>query len=198
MLSYTFNDAKGNTNSDSNADFQGDWIALDPRAPNAWGPQPGNIKHQFKAFGSYSWDSGLELSGVFNWNSGMLYSRAQLISGRFLPIMDEVDHGVTPDNPDGNGYPGYEFGGVYDTWILPGSVGSETGPSYYTFDLRARYIRELPTGQLEFFVDVLNVLNKQLAISQMALVNGNGTYAFGEDNAWVEPRRAYLGVRYSF
>ena len=79
-----------------------------------------------------------------------------------------------------------------------GIVGSETGPSYYTFDLRARYIRELPTGQLEFFVDVLNVLNKQLAISQMALVNGNGTYAFGEDNAWVEPRRAYLGVRYSF
>jgi len=33
MLSYTYNDAHGNTNSDSNADFQGDWLAIDPRAP---------------------------------------------------------------------------------------------------------------------------------------------------------------------
>src|SRR3546814_5048942 len=48
MLSYTYNDAEGNSNSDGNADFQGDWIALDPRAPNQWGPQPGNIEHQFK------------------------------------------------------------------------------------------------------------------------------------------------------
>src|SRR5690606_7931205 len=72
---YTFNGAKGNSNSDGNADFQGDWIALDPRAPNQYGPQPGNIKHQFKAWGSYEFDFGLELSGVFNWNSGVLYSR---------------------------------------------------------------------------------------------------------------------------
>src|SRR3546814_15088246 len=75
MLSYTYNDAEGNSNSDGNADFQGDWIALDPRAPNQWGPQPGNIEHQFKAFGTYFWDFGLELSAVFNWNSGALYSR---------------------------------------------------------------------------------------------------------------------------
>src|SRR3546814_17447809 len=61
MLSYTYNDAEGNSNSDGNADFQGDWIALDPRAPNQWGPQPGNIEHQFKAFGTYFWDFGLEL-----------------------------------------------------------------------------------------------------------------------------------------
>src|SRR3546814_10373937 len=46
MLSYTYNDAEGNSNSDGNADFQGDWIALDPRAPNQWGPQPGNFEHQ--------------------------------------------------------------------------------------------------------------------------------------------------------
>src|SRR3546814_8676850 len=75
MVSYTHNSAKGNTNSDSNADFQGDWIALDPRAPNQYGPQPGNIKHQFKALGAYYWDFGLEASVLFNWNSGVLYSR---------------------------------------------------------------------------------------------------------------------------
>ncbi|RYG20566.1 TonB-dependent receptor, partial [bacterium] len=49
QLSYTYNDAKGNTNSDGNADFQGDWVAIDPRAPNMYGPQAGNIEHQFKA-----------------------------------------------------------------------------------------------------------------------------------------------------
>src|SRR5690606_15069866 len=65
MVSYTYNDAHGNTNSDSNADFQGDWIAIDPRAPNMWGRQPGNIEHQLKAWGTYYWDFGLELSGVF-------------------------------------------------------------------------------------------------------------------------------------
>lgn len=189
MVSYTFNDAEGNTNSDSNADFQGDWIALDPRAPNAYGPQPGNIKHQLKAFASYSWDFGLEISGVFNWNSGLQYSRAQLISGRYLPIMDDAD--------DADG-PGYEHGGVFDTWILPGSIGTETAPAYYTFDMRAKYMQKLPFGELEYFVDVFNLLNKQSAVREMALIGGDGKYAFGQANGWVEPRRAYLGVRYSF
>ena len=182
MLSYTYNDAHGNTNSDSNADFQGDWLAIDPRAPNMWGRQPGNIEHQFKAFGSYEFNFGLELSAVFNWNSGIIYSRSQLISSRYLPIMGEE----------------YEFDGIYDTWVLPNSIGAETGPSYYTLDMRAKYVKELPVGELEFFVDVFNVLNKQSPISHMALVDGNGVYAFGQPNDWVEPRRAYLGVRYSF
>ncbi|MEZ5545340.1 MAG: TonB-dependent receptor [Lysobacteraceae bacterium] len=183
MLSYTYNSAKGNTNSDSNADFQGDWLALDPRAPNVYGPQAGNIKHQFKAFGSYEFDFGLELSGIFNWNSGMLYTTSQLISARYLPIMD---------------HDGYEHGGVWDTWVLPNTVGANTGPSYYTFDMRAKYVWELPVGELEFFVDVFNILDKQKPITAMALEAGNGVYSFGEATSWVAPRRAYLGVRYSF
>ena len=182
QVSYTHNSAEGNSNSDSNADFQGDWIALDPRAPNAYGDQPGNIKHQFKAFGSYSWDFGLELSGVFNWNSGILYSRAQLISGRYLPVMGDV----------------YEDGGVYDSFILPNTVGSETGPSYYTLDMRAKYDWKLPVGELEVFLDVFNILDAQKSTNVMPLIAGNGVYDFGEANAWVAPRRAYLGVRYSF
>ena len=183
MLSYTYNSAKGNTNSDSNADFQGDWLALDPRAPNVYGPQAGNIKHQFKAFGSYEFDFGLELSGIFNWNSGMLYTTSQLISARYLPIMD---------------HDGYEHGGVWDTWVLPNTVGANTGPSYYTFDMRAKYVWELPVGELEFFVDVFNILDKQKPITAMALEAGDGVYSFGEATSWVAPRRAYLGVRYSF
>ncbi|MFC3716867.1 carboxypeptidase regulatory-like domain-containing protein [Luteimonas soli] len=183
MLSYTYNDAEGNSNSDGNADFQGDWIALDPRAPNQWGPQPGNIEHQFKAFGTYFWDFGLEISGVFNWNSGALYSRTYSLYGRHLPEMVDVP---------------YEVGGVTDTWIVPGTVGGETGPAYYTFDVRAKYTRELPVGKLEFFLDLFNIFDKQSAISEQDLIAGDGVYAFGEATDWVEPRRAYLGVRYSF
>ena len=183
MVSYTYNDAEGNSNSDGNADFQGDWIALDPRAPNQWGPQPGNIEHQFKAFGTYFMDFGLELSGVFNWNSGARYSRTYSLYGRHLPEMTD-----TP----------YEVGGVTDTWILPGAVGGETGPAYSTFDVRAKYTHELPVGQLEFSIDVFNVFDQQSAISEQDLITGDGVYAFGEATDWVEPRRAYLGVRYSF
>jgi len=93
---------------------------------------------------------------------------------------------------------GYEYGGVFDTWILPGAVGGETGPAYYTFDVRAKYTKELPVGQLEFFLDVFNILDKQSATTEQDLLAGDGVYDFGEANDWVEPRRAYLGVRYSF
>ncbi|MFT3763486.1 MAG: hypothetical protein QM761_12965 [Pseudoxanthomonas sp.] len=182
LASITLNDAHGNSNSDGNADFQGDWIALDPRAPNQWGPQPGNIKRQFKALGTYYWDFGLELSGVFNWNSGLLYSETWSTSSRNLPIMCDP----------------YEYEGVTDTWICPGAVGSQEGPSYYTFDVRAKYTKEFAVGKLEVFLDVFNILNKQKAMTEMDLVDGNGVYAFGEATSWVQPRRAYLGVRYSF
>ena len=200
MVSYTFNDAKGNTNSDSNADFQGDWIALDPRAPNIYGPQAGNIKHQVKAFASYEFDFGLELSGVFNWNSGLLYTSSQLLSGRWLPIMSDGDYEGPLTGPDGLPIlaPGYQQGGVWDTWAQSSAVGANTGPSYYTLDVRAKYTKALPFGELEFFLDVFNVLNKQSAMSEMGLVGGDGAYDFREANEWVEPRRAYLGVRYSF
>ena len=182
--SYTYNKAKGNSNSDSNADFQGDWLALDPRAPNAYGPQPGNIKHQFKAYGSYFFENGLELSGVFNWNSGTLYSRTFLASGRNLPAMSD-----TP----------YENGGVVDTWILPGSVGTQTSPAYYTLDVRLKYVYKIGASQkVEFFLDMFNLLDKQSPQSEMGLVAGNGVYKFGEANTWVEPRRLYVGARYSF
>lgn len=182
-VSYTWNEAKGNTNSDSNADFQGDWIALDPRAPNAYGPQPGNIKHQFKGYGTYFFNNGLELSSVFNWNSGLLYSRAQLVSGRYLPVMDDA----------------YVVGNTLDTWITPGTVGSQTGPSYYTIDARLKYTYKLAGSQkIELFLDLFNVLDKQSGTGAMALVNTTGKYKFGQSNTFVEPRRLYVGARYSF
>lgn len=182
QASYTYNDADGNTNSDGNADYQGDLVFLDPRAPNVGGPQPGNIEHQFKAYASYDFDFGLQASGVFNWNSGALYTPAAIVGGRYFA-------------PSG---PGYVFNGVTDTYLLPGNVGSETNPSYYTFDMRFKYVKDLPIGAAEFFLDVFNVLNNQAATSVMPVIAGSGLYDYQEANNWVQPRRAYLGVRYSF
>ncbi|HEX9173609.1 MAG TPA: carboxypeptidase regulatory-like domain-containing protein [Telluria sp.] len=181
--SYTWNDAKGNTNSDSNADFQGDWLALDPRAPNAYGPQPGNIKHQVKGYGTYFFSNGLELGSVFNWNSGVLYSRTFLASGRNLPVMDDP----------------YLNGGVVDSWISKDAIGSQTGPAYYTLDLSLKYVYKLSGSQkIEFLATVFNVLDKQSPISEMPLVAGSGLFKFGQANDWVEPRRFNIGARYIF
>ena len=181
QASYTHNIAEGNTNSDSNADFQGDWIALDPRAPNVYGDQPGNIKHQFKAYAGYEFDFGLEVSGVFNWNSGALYTPAQSISSRYFSPMSAP----------------YTFWGVTDTY-LASKPGTETTPSYYTFDMRFKYEYDLPIGGVELFLDVFNILNNQAATDEMKLLSGSGQYSYQEANNWVSPRRAYLGVRYSF
>ena len=86
LSSYNWNDAKGNTNSDSNADFQGDVDYLDPRAPNQFGTQPGLIRHLAKGAASYTFDFGLQLGGTFSWNSGTVASRTFLASQRNLPV----------------------------------------------------------------------------------------------------------------
>ncbi|WP_395942646.1 carboxypeptidase regulatory-like domain-containing protein [Brevundimonas sp.] len=197
QISYTYNDADGNTNSDSNADYQGDLIFLDPRAPNASGNQPGNIEHQFKAYGGYEFDWGLVLAGVFNWNSGYLYTPAQPVGGRyFAPTFDDPALNACGDPADPS--PGYYNGGVCDTWYLPGYIGSETAPSYWTFDIKATYTVDMPFGKTELFLDIFNLFNKQSATGVESRLAGSGVYDYQEANSWVSPRRANLGVRYSF
>ena len=48
-VQYSFKDAKANSQSDGNADLQGDFQALDPRNPWMWGETPGTLGHIFKA-----------------------------------------------------------------------------------------------------------------------------------------------------
>ncbi len=182
LVSYTHNSAYGNSNSDSNADFQGDWLAIDPRAPNMWGKQAGNVEHQFKALGGYNWDNGFEVAGVFNWNSGAILSATQLVASRHLPIMSD----------------GYWWNGVNDTWVEPGVVGSIQSPSYYTLDMRAKYTKELGFGKIEVFLDVFNILDQQKTTVIQDLVGGSTDGDFLEATDWVAPRRFYLGARYSF
>lgn len=189
LASYTYNHAEGNTNSDSNADFQGDVLYLDPRAPGQYAKQPGNIPHLFKMAGSYTFDMGVELGAAYRWNSGTIASRTELRSRRNLPIR-------IPANP-ANEY--FEFAGITDErWIEPGSVGTFENPSWGQFDLRAQYRYRLNPATLEFFVDIFNAFDNQDSMRNQDLVAGQGGIAFGEPIRFVGPRRFFLGTRVSF
>jgi hypothetical protein len=184
LASYTFNDASGNTSSDSNADFQGDVLFLDPAAPNSFGRQPGSIRHIFKTAASYDFDFGLRFGATYRWNSGTIASKTFLASRRNLPI--------TVDVP-------FVFAGIEDFWLAPDAIGSITNPAFGILDLRIQYNRKLG-GQVqgEFFVDVFNLFDNQDAIRNQDLVAGSGTIAFGEGRDFSEPRRFFLGARLSF
>jgi len=184
LSSYTYQDAYGNSNSDGNADFQGDVVWLDPRAPGMWGKQPGNIDHLFKIAGTYFFDNGIEIGAVYNWNSGIRYSETWSVAGRHLPIRVDT---------------AYESGGTSQRWVDADSVGTHTANSYGTLDLRVKYTYMLDdTYKAEFFLDIFNALDDQAAARQQDLQAGDGVYAFGEASQWVEPRRIYLGARMSF
>jgi hypothetical protein len=183
LVSYTYNDAEGSSNSDSNADFQGDVLFLDPRAPNQLGRQPGNINHLFKVAASYQFNFGIELGGAFRWNSGTIASRTFRASGRNLPMAVEVP---------------FEFAGIVDNWLAEDSVGSLTNPSYGIFDLRLKYDKRFGKAGVEVFADIFNVFDNQDSIRNQDVVAGVGATAFGEPVLFSEPRNIFMGVRLSF
>jgi hypothetical protein len=185
LASYAYNDASGNTNSDGNADLQGDFLYLDPRAPNVYGPQPGNIEHLFKLHGTYTWDNGFEVGAVYHWNSGLLYSETFSQYSRHTPIRVDT---------------AYESNGATSRWLAPGTVGTHKTDSFGTLDVRAKYTLDISGGRYaaEFFLDIFNLLDDQAATRDQELSGGDGVFLFGQSNAWVAPRRLYLGARLNF
>jgi hypothetical protein len=187
LTSYTWQDAKGNTTSDGNADFQGDVLFLDPRAPNMYGTQPGTIHNLFKGAGSYDFPFGLQLGLGFNWNSGIVSQRAFFASNRNLPF--RVPAGQS-----------FEFAGITtERWVAADSLGGVENPGYGTIDLRVQYNRTLFGRTVgEVFVDIFNIADAQSTIRTQELVAGQGTTAFGDSIQWATPRRAFLGARLRF
>ena len=128
---------------------------------------------------------GLQLGATYSWNDGSVASRTFLSSSRHLPLRVPTSQA-------------YLFGGVVDRWLAPDSVGSLTNPSYGQLDLRAQYLKAIGQANLEFFVDLFNVLNEQDSTRNQDLVAGQGGIAFGEPLQYVQPRRAFLGARVRF
>ena len=187
LASYTLADGSGNTNSDSNADFQGDVIWLDPRAPNQEGTQPGLIEQLFKVAASYRWDNGFQVGGQYRWNSGTIANTTFSASRRNLPIR------VTAENA-------FEFAGITTRWLRPDAVGQFDNPSWGTLDLRGQYNRRLGKVDAELFLDIFNILDEQKAIRLQDLEAGanDGSSSFGDGIQFIPPRRYFLGVRFTF
>lgn len=184
LASYSYLDAKGNAVSVGNADFAGDVIWLDPRAPNMYGTVPGTIHHLFKAGGSYTTRWGLEFGGSVAWNSGTVVNKTQSLQSRRLPI--EV---TTP----------FEYGGVTERWVDPTAVGALQNPGWGKLDLRIQYVRRLMGRAVgEAFLDVFNVTNSQSANRLQDLAAGAGTTKYGDEFVWNSPRNAFVGFRVRF
>ena len=88
--------------------------------------------------------------------------------------------------------------GTLQRWLAPDAVGSLENPAWGQLDVRAQYVRAVGPANVEFFVDMFNLLNTQDPTRNQDLVAGTGTTAFGDPIAWVNPRRAFLGARLRF
>ena len=185
LAAWTYGAASGNTNSDSNADFQGDVIWLDPRAPHQWGDQPGSIAHVFKISSSYHWDAGFQIGANWRWNSGTVASRTFRASNRHLPV--RVGAGEE-----------FEFAGITQRWLAPDAVGALRNPSWGVVDVRLLYDVRAAGYRLELFADVFNLLDGQDAIRNQDLAAGAGGAAFGDGVRFTPPRRVFLGARLGF
>jgi hypothetical protein len=199
LASYNLSDGEGNTSSDSNADFQGDALWLDPRAINQSGTQPGLVEHLFKVAGTYQWDNGLSVGGTYRWNSGAIVNKTFFSSGRNLPLFDVFDTDYTGDPILFAGGDGFGDPGVAGFWVSPLAYGQFENPSYGTVDLRLSYLWRIGgRWEADFFLDVFNALDDQATTQAQDLQSGGSGVNFGEGLAFVDPRRYYLGARIRF
>lgn len=185
LASYNYADGTGNSNSDSNADFAGDVLWLDPRGLNIGGTQPGSLDHIAKIAGSYTFDMGIQLGGTYRWNSGSYSTEAWRLFSRNLPFLNFSEQTV--------------FMNTLENWALDGVWGGLQNPSYGTLDLRVQYnMNFMERYKLEAFIDVFNTLDDQATTVEESLRAGGDIGDFGEGISWVAPRRFFLGARLSF
>jgi len=173
---YSFKHALGNSQSDGNADLQGDFIFLDPRNDWMLGPTPGTIPHKIKIFGTYRTPFGLDIGALFYWNSGMKYTE----SFNFLP--DAYD--------------------IYYNWPLGGNEYAKTGQlqtqNYYQIDLKFNYgIKLQDIAVLDLFLDVYNITNNQAPID-LQYCHNTPKWDYQEITEILMPLRLYVGARIRF
>jgi len=138
-----------------------------------------------KGSASYLFKFGLQLGGTLRWNSGTVASLTELQSRRNLPI--QVPAGQE-----------FVFAGIRERWLQPGAVGGFQNPSYGAADLRVEYVKQVQRTKFELFMDLFDITNNQSAIRKQDLVAGSGGNAFNSEILWLQPRRAFFGVRVGF
>lgn len=176
VAQYSFKEAKGNSQSDGNADLQGDFIFIDPRNDWMWGPTPGTIPHKIKVFGTYRTPFGLDIGALVYWNSGMKYTESY------------------------NFYPGqYD---IYYNWPLDGGGYAKTGqlktPGYFQMDLKLNYAFQLGgRASLDLFLDVYNVTNSQSTLD-LCYARNDPIWDYQEITELLMPQRIFVGARIRF
>ncbi len=177
MFSATFTKATGNSLSSGDADFQGDSARVDPRTPWMNGTLIGSIDRQVKGYLSYTiqdgWAKGLNIGGTGTFLSGQHYTRGLGAYGRILQGPFIADFEPRP--------------------------GMHVGPSYSQMDLRIKYNWTMAAKvKGEVFIDVFNVFNWQATTAVDESSNAASGAPFGAAIAWQQPRRFYVGARFSF
>ncbi|NIM91061.1 MAG: hypothetical protein GTO17_08950 [Candidatus Aminicenantes bacterium] len=175
---YSYKRSKGNSQSDQNADLQGDFIHLDPRNPWMMGPTPGTIPHKIKIFGTFRTGFGLDIGALLYWNSGIIYTESyDFLPGRYSiyynwPIEDRPNEYV--------------------------QTGQEKTPGYYQLDLKLNYsLRLKDFATLQLFLDIYNITNNQAAID-VQYARNDKAWNYQETCEILLPMRFYVGARIRF
>ena len=179
MFSHTYTSTAGNSLSSGDADFQGDTVRVDPRAPWMNGNIIGSIDHQLKGYVSYTfqngWSKGLQLGLTGTYLSGQHYSRGVGSSGRVLQ------------------------GPWSDTLGFDKTAGERIGPAWAQLDGRVKYnLTFNKKYRAEFFVDIFNITNRQGVTAIEETSNGVSGKPFGDPLTWQRGRAFYLGARVAF
>ncbi len=176
FMSVSLVNAKGNSQSSGNADFQGDLAQFDPRLPYTNGRLEGSVDWLAKAYGYYRWDMGLLLGMTLNANSGYHYtSPAFVASTRVL-----------------QSFPG--AGEFYAE-----GLGNRMTPMFYQADLRAQYGRNFGKVRGEIYLDVINFTNRQEATDLSEGLNVRGVAPNANTPYQFQaPRRYSFGIRIKY
>lgn len=176
FASLSLVDAKGNSFSSGNADYQGDLAKYDPRLPYTNGHLDGSVDWLFKSNAYYRWDMGLLIGATFNANSGYHYSTSDLVGTRILQ--------AAPSAED------------FDNEML----GKKMTPRFYQVDLRVSYSKDLKKKvKGEVFIDIFNLFDRQNTIGLSEGLNVRPIAPIADTPySYQLPRTFQLGFRLKF